>query len=200
MKKKWFCAIAFVAIAFTSTAQKENADIQNIFRVNAVFPGVSYEQRIGRLQSLYVQGFLNPSFGFGYSSTFGSSSFFYLDPAVSLQYRYYYNSARRKSKDRPIERNSMNYIGPVSKIYFSKRRISSGYYEETSGRSVKLVGAVWGMQRNYNNRFALDINVGPAYQVARSSEPYGNDVIEKNVGEFTLTGQVSLGFWLNRRK
>ena len=67
-------------------------------------------------------------------------------------------------------------------------------------RALTLFGAAWGLQRNYQKRFALDLNVGLGY-VAGKKTTIDDDgqYITQNVGEFTSLAQIGLGFWLNRR-
>jgi hypothetical protein len=49
------------------------ADITDVTKVTFFNPGVSYEKRIGKFQSLYAQAFLNTSFALGFSDALGST-------------------------------------------------------------------------------------------------------------------------------
>jgi hypothetical protein len=76
----------------------EESELSNVTKATFLNPGISYEKKIGKFQSLYAQAFMNTSFGLGYSSSLGNTSFIYFDPALAVQYRYYYNFAKREAK------------------------------------------------------------------------------------------------------
>ncbi len=103
---------------------------------------------------------MNTSFGLGYSSSLGNTSFIYFDPALTIQYRYYYNYIKREAKGKRTEMNSLNYVCSILQTVFSKENISSSYYPETNQRAINTFGLAWGFQRNFQNRFSLDLNLG----------------------------------------
>ncbi len=179
---------------------KESADITDVTKATFINPGISYEKRIGKLQSLYAQIFMNTSFAIGFSEAVGNTSNIYFDPAVSFQYRYYYNFDGREDKGKRTEMNSLNYIAGILETTFSKRRISSSYYEEKNRRAINTFGIAWGFQRNYPKRFSLDINIGGGYLYTRVTTINNTgQLITKKAGQFTTVGQLNLGFWLNKR-
>jgi hypothetical protein len=179
---------------------KENADIRDVTKLTFFNPGVSYEKRIGKFQSLYAQAFMSVSFGLGYSSSFGFTSFIYFDPALTLHYRYYYNSAKREAKGKRTEMNSLNYVCAIVETTFSTRSISSSYYPEKHRRAINTVGLAWGFQRNYQKRFSLDLSFGPSYLSTKVTAMNNTgQYITKNAGQFTTVGQINFGFWLNKR-
>jgi len=188
-----------ILISANCFSQKDiNTDIRNVTKITFFNPGISYEMKIGKLQSLYAQAFLSTSFYLGYSSSLGSTSGINMYPALALQYRYYYNAARRKAKGKRTEMNSLNYVSALVETDFYKENVSSN--GEKQLRASKICGVVWGFQRNYQKRFSLDLNLGVSY--VYSKETTINDAGQyttKNVGEFTNIGQIGLGFWLNRR-
>lgn len=198
------CRFLLTAISFlfTLTGFSQNSDevdITNIMKVNIINPGLSYEQRIGKLQSLHVQAYMSPSFGVGFSDAIGTTSFFYIDPAVNLQYRYYYNARRRQEKGKRTEMNSLNYIGPVYDALFSKERVYPSGAIKTYKGTIHRAGALWGFQRNYPSRFALDLAAGPVYLYSKVKFQSGNDITEVTTNEFDVMIQIRLGFWLNKR-
>ena len=134
--------------------EKNEAEITNVTKITFLSPGVSYEMRIAKNQSIYSQGFMGISGGIGYSSNLGTTSYFHLDPALTLQYRYYYDLLKRENKGKRTEMNSANYISPVFETIFYKDR---DYDEQFT---INTVGVVWGLQRNYRSRFSLDLNFG----------------------------------------
>ena len=193
----------FLLIASCVSAQKENqSDVTNVAKVTIINPGFSFEQRIGKHQTLYGQVFMNTAFSFNYSSTFGGSTKVYFDPAVTLQYRYYYNINRRLNAEKRIDMNSLNYVGAVWETVFSKQNIGQRNYDELKARPINKVGVVWGFQRNYKSRFSLDVNVGPGYLFAKqtTSYIYANPTVKETIGQPTILGQVNIGIWLNKRK
>jgi hypothetical protein len=179
---------------------KGNSDITDITKATFLNPGVSYEKRIRKFQSLYAQAFMNTSFGLGYSSSLGNTSFIYFDPALTLHYRYYYNSAKREAKGKRVEMNSLNYVSSILETTFSKGSISSSYYTEKNRRAINILGIAWGFQRNYKKRFSLDFDLGIGYLFTKGTTiDYTGQYITKNIGQFTTVGQLNLGFWLNKR-
>jgi len=177
------------------------SEITDVTKATFFNPGISYEKTIGKFQSFYAQAFMNTSFGLGYSSSLGNTSFIYFDPALTIRYRYYYNYAKREAKGKRTEMNSLNYVCSILQTVFSKENISNSYYPETKRRAINTFGLAWGFQRNYQNRFSVDLNLGGGYLYTKVTTT--NDTgqfISKNVGQFTTVGQVNLGFWLNKRK
>lgn len=179
---------------------KGNDDITDVTKLTFFNPGISYEKRIGKLQSLYAQAFMNTSFGLGYSSALGNTSYIHFDPALALQYRYYYNFAKRQAKGKRTGMNSLNYVCAIAETIFSKASISSSYYPEKSIRAINSFGLAWGFQRNYHKRFSLDLSIGPGFLFTRvTTMNYTGQFITKRIGQFTTVGQINLGFWINKR-
>jgi len=128
----FFLCLLVINNAFAQS--RNEPGVVNITKISFLSPGFSYEQKIGRYQTLYGRVFLNPSGYAGYSSTFGTTSHLYLDPAITIQYRYYYNALRREAKGRRIDMNNLNYFAPVFKTIFNA---------ENSQRSIHKTGIVW---------------------------------------------------------
>jgi len=179
---------------------RSNADITDVTKLTFFNPGISYEKRIGKFQSLYAQAFMSTSIGLSYSSSFGFASFIYFDPAMALQYRFYYNPVKRKSKGKRTEMNSLNYVSSIFDLIISKSSRSFASYYEKDRYATTLVGIAWGLQRNYPKRFSLDLSFGAGYLYTKEAEinDSGQFVI-KNAGQFTTLVQLNVGFWLNRR-
>ncbi|MFI5132166.1 MAG: hypothetical protein ACHQFX_19330, partial [Chitinophagales bacterium] len=157
----------FSLICFSQ--DNEKTVITDVTKATFLNPGISYEKAIGKFQSIYGQAFMNTSFGFSYSSSFGTKAYIYFDPALALQYRYYYNFAKREAKGRRTEMNSLNYVCAILQTVFSKGAISSSYYNETNRRPVYTFGLAWGLQRNFPKRFSLDFNLGGGGVYAKST-------------------------------
>lgn len=180
--------------------QKDQPDITNITRATFFSPGISYEKRVGKFQSILGNAFVATSFSFSYSSSLGTNSDISFDPSLALQYRYYYNNRQRLAKSRRTEKNSLNYMSVIAETDFTKNSISSSYLVEEDRRPVYSIGVAWGFQRNYPKRFSLDLNLGGGYVFASNTKlnEFGQPV-KVNSGRLTSIGNLSLGFWLNKR-
>ena len=180
---------------------KTQPDITDVTKVTFFNPGFSYEKRMGKFQSLYAQAFMSTSFAVGFSDALGFSSSIHFDPAFTLQYRYYYNSAQRQAKGKRTEMNSLNYVSAIFQTVFSNVNISSSYLPEEKNRAVNILGVAWGFQRNYKKRFSLDLNLGIGYLfTTATTTDNGGQNNTRNVGQVTTTSRLNLGFWLNKRK
>ena len=95
----------------------------------------------------------------------------------------------------------MNYIGPFAQVFFSKIPIGSDAYENDKRRPVYMFGALYGLQRNYNSRLSLDINfgLGVISGQSRNYNSYTNTITNSTETQFTIPGQVTLGFWLGKK-
>ena len=191
-----FCLLLLLSI-FSVGQKTESVDVTDVLKVNFFDPGISLEKRIGQSQTLYGQAFLSTAIFIGYSSSLGNISSVDIYPALTLQYRYYYNGNKRTSKGKRIEMNSMNYVTLVTDASFYK----DNRYDLNKSRIMKTLGAAWGFQRNYPKRFSLDINVGIGYAFGKETIlNYPGEYSDISYSEFTTIGQISLGFWLNRKK
>src|SRR5436190_11412133 len=83
----------------------EIIDVRNVSKITILNPGLSYEMRVGKHQTLYGQVCMNVSAYYSYSSSLGTTSGVNLDPAATLQYRFYYNPMTRFEKGRRTEMN-----------------------------------------------------------------------------------------------
>lgn len=194
--------IPVATTVFSQTDQKEEIpDVTNVTKVT-LHPGFAYEKRIGRHQTLYGQVFPAVNFSFEFSDALGSETSFYIDPALLLQYRFYYNARKRQRKKKNTALNSMNYIGFVDRTVLSKHPVNDNYDREKHYRTMNTLGAVWGLQRNFiRSRLSIDLNVGPAIAFAKTTSTDLSGHTETYIyNEFTLFTQFDIGFWLNKRK
>ena len=202
MQLKTLIILFFLATSTYCFSQvKLQTDIVDITKVTFLNPGISYEKRIGKFQSIVGKTFMNTSVSIGYSSSLGNRSSINFDPALTFQYRYYYNFDKRQAKGKRTEMNSLNYLSPTFMTVFSKNRISVDHYVENNRRPINTTGIVWGIQRNYKSRLSLDFNLGLGYLFTTATLPNNTgQTVKENVGKFSTLGQLSLGFWLNKRK
>jgi hypothetical protein len=201
LKKYTFFAVLLVSINCFSQS-KEAAGITDVTKANFFSPGISYEKRVGKFQSLYAQASaaLSGYLAFSGDSGPGTRSGLYVDPALTLQYRYYYNSARRQAKGKRTEMNSLNYAGIIFETTFSTASLSADYLTEDKRRAINLVGAAWGLQRNYKKRFSVGLNLGAGYIFAKTKAAITGQFVNKNIGKPTSLGHLTLGFWINKRR
>jgi len=188
-------------ISISAFSQDSNSTgITDISKVTFFSPGISYEKAVGKFQSLSGYAFIATSFAYGYSSTFGSNFDYSLDPALSLQYRYYYNNIKRESRGKRTEKNSLNYISAMIGTAYSKNSISSSYLTEEDRRPLNNISIAWGFQRNYPKHFSLDLNIGGGYIFASSTTyDYPGQQVKVHAGRFTTISDLTLGFWLNKK-
>ncbi|MCW3118162.1 MAG: hypothetical protein JWM28_2244 [Chitinophagaceae bacterium] len=118
-----------------------------------------------------------------------------------LQYRYYYNAARREKKGKRIAMNSLNYLSPFFETVFFKKSTYTWEDVETYRRTINTIGLVWGMQRNYNSRFSLDFESGIGYRFGKiTSQSSSGQISTRTGGAMTLIININLGIWLNKRQ
>ena len=197
---KLFFFISVVATTNCFGQDKDSSGLINITKVTFLNPGISYEKRIAKLQSLYAELFMNTSFAIGYSDALGNTSDLRFDPAATLQYRYYYNAGQREAKGKNTKMNNLNYVSFIFETTLITEKILFVDHVEKKYPAINKFGIAWGLQRNYKSRFSLDLNVGPYYLFAKVTRQNSTgEFITENVDEFTILGQINLGFWLNKR-
>ena len=55
--------------------------------------------------------------------------------------------------------NSLNYVSTIAQMPFFKETVSSN--GDTDIRSLNSFGIAWGLSRNYQKRFSLDLECWP---------------------------------------
>jgi len=196
MQLKTLCLALLCLFAGAAAAQNDNITT-DVTKLTFFNPGFSYEKSISQKSTLHGHLFFNTAIEYSYSSSFGGDFKASFDPALLLQYRFYYNYNQRQQKEKRTEMNSMNYISPTFQTSLSKARISTDHLWEEKSRPINVAGVVWGMQRNYAKRFSLDLNLGLGYMFTTATV-YGSPQTKENVGMVTMMGQFNLGFWLNK--
>ena len=137
------------------SAQSDKNVEKGLFKVNALFLGISYELGAGE----------NTTFNFdlviGFAINGGSNrdTEFGLYPGLGAEFRNYYNMDRRLEKGKNITGNSGNYIGVLNQFYFGTPVV--GDLEYSSDYYYNLA-AVYGFQRTYEKGFYFSVAVGPA--------------------------------------
>lgn len=175
--------------------KQQPESVVDITKFTLLLPGVSHEKAVGKFQTLQAYALYNLN---TYSKNNGNNiqSSTYFDPTIMLSYRYYCNYKRRVDLGRSTAKNTMNYIGPFAQVFFSKIPIGSNAYEYKSRRPVYTFGVLYGLQRNYKSHFSLDINFGVGVITGKSLNSNYSGITENNEMQFTIPGQITLGFWL----
>lgn len=184
-----FYSLLLLLFCFKATSQ-EKPYTSKLTTATILSPGISYEQPVGNKWSVKGRLAYVSNWTFSSSLALGESFSFSPGPLAGAQLRYYYNFQQRERKQKMTDRNSANYFSLLAKyVYFSKTHYytSNGNYTVSSPSNSPNFGIVWGIQRNYKNRFSIDCSVGPSLYT-----PFANN-------EFTLIGDVSLGLWLGKK-
>ena len=192
--------IYLLIIALPAIAQdSEDIDVESVSVLTVFNPGFSHETKIGKHQTLYAQVFLNTSIYLGYSSTLGNMSDISFEPAITGQYRFYYNAKKRSDKGKRTALNSMNYLSFIYEATFTDDRIDVSDYDEEKVRPIHQIGICWGIQRNYASRFSLNLGFGYFYTKVTTPDSTGQPISDHTSGLNTIA-QINLGIWLNKRK
>ncbi len=196
-KKILFSLLVFFSI---NNIAKSQAETEDVFKVTFMNPGAAFEKSIGRIHTIYGQAFanFNTSITEDYYEDFVID--FFVEPALTLQYRLYYNLNRRDEKGKNTARNSGNYFAFINETRFTKAPLDFYDVKEATIRPV-IAGALgWGLQRNYNSRFSLDFYLGAGLKYARtSSYDFYDQLITANTTSFAFVGQINLGIWLGKK-
>ena len=198
MKKLLLATLLLTAIHVSGQEKNETEGVNSLLKITLINPGVSYEQRIGKFHTLFLQGFINTS-SFNTTDLYGRRTYrFYIDPALTFQYRYYFNYNRRSGKGLRTENNNLNYLAPVYQAFWTKLPLSTNVYPDKR-RPLHVVAAVWGMQRNYTKaHFTLDLNAGPGVMFGSSTYSSPNYYVHEKKTQFTIYSQLNIGFWLGK--
>lgn len=126
-----------------------------LFKVNALFPGVSYELGIAQNATLNFEAIV----GFALNGGSNRRTEYGIFPGVQAEYRRYLNMERRLGKDKNISGNSGNYLGLVNQFQhgnpiFGNLEFASDYYYN--------LALVYGIQRTRPKGFYWGISFGPA--------------------------------------
>lgn len=181
--------ILFCLAVLQTKAQKKKYT-QNLLTATILSPGLSYEVAAGNKHTIKLKAIAFP--GFRYSSTLllNGRSHFAFTPTFILSGdgRYYYNFQQRLKKEKNIGRNSANYLALSGSYGYS---IETFYAQDgaiiRTATPHRDAGFLWGMQRNYDNRFSVDFNIGPSILTPILDEQFG------------IIANLTLGIWLGKR-
>jgi hypothetical protein len=186
---RYLISFFLVCVSLQLYAQK-TIYTQPVLTATFLSPGLTYEHPLANKLTLKGKAAFTVGWSFSTSSALGQSYSLAPTPLAAGQLRYYYNFALRERKEKNITHNSANYISLLAKYAYSG---VTYYYGDQGNYSIKQAshmpdfGIVWGIQRNYKNRFSIDCSVGPSF--------YSSFVNN----EFNLIADISLGIWLGRK-
>lgn len=149
--------IICMTFSMLGIAQNDATSVKGqMFKAKLFMPGIEYE--IGLTQKTS----LNLAIGTGLSVIGGSNrdTEFGVFPVFGGSYRYYYNFEKRASKNKKTSFNSGNYLALVSS--FTSTEPIIGDIEANIDYSL-AVGPVWGLQRTYNSKLNIDLQLGLGY-------------------------------------
>ena len=144
-----FCLFSF----FSVNAQDQPAVEDGLLSINILTPGLEYEHGLTNSSTLDLRA--GTGFAYRKSSFFGES--FGIYPIFNVQYRHYYNLAKRLEKGKSIDYNSANYVALSGVVQSGKPVIGDMEYNENF---FGIIGPVWGLQRYYGSGFKLDLKFG----------------------------------------
>lgn len=178
MKKLVF--IILLTVPLLMNGQKENMELTNVIRINAISPGVEVEMPISTRSTMII----NPGVGMHGSNknltntTTGIT--YFVSPFVDLAYKKIYNRKKRESKGKNLNFNSGNYWSVRLLTSFKEFKSKNLYRKDDIGFEF---GPTWGIQRAYNKvHFLFDI--GPVYYFDT----------KENSGFFPFVIQCNIGF------
>lgn len=159
-------------------------DVKKVFTLSFLEPGAGVELPFANEATVKLRAAITATPGL---NSFENDIKFFPRPFGSISVRYYYNFDKRMSQGKNTNLNSANYVAFLG--MYAGETFRKDQNLETFNITPNLINAgfVWGIQRNYRNRFSLDLNVGLGFVGEKSDMTYGV------IGEFTL------GFWLNAR-
>ena len=199
MKQKLSCLI-LVLFTLKSYSQNTETEVTNVLKATILNPGVAYEAKLGKFQTAYAQFFMNTSVYSWEDYNNQIHSEFYFDPAVTLQFRHYYNARKREEKEKRTAMNSMNYVAFVGETFFSKIPLGTSEVEEEKRRAITQLGACWGLQRNNPGRFSFDLYFGLGLRFSNYTSYDGFSNSEKvSFSQAVFMGQLNIGFWLGKK-
>lgn len=159
MKFSIFSLLLLVTICASAQETKP------LYSISILSPSIGLEKRIQENNSLKFS--IGNSIGYGSTNGLQSKSFM-----LRGEFRHYYNLEKRRDEGRLSAHYSGNYIGLFAEpsFVFMEREEATNMY----------AGGVWGIQRNYNSHFHLDLSLNAGI---------GQNGFETKAG-------LRLGFWI----
>ena len=196
MKSKYLLLAIGIFYSSTSFAQ-ENVSVEDNLqqlKLSAIVPSLEYslEKKISDKSVFEFKGGIG--LGLEFSSSyiavndnkdyFNKYSAYSLYPIVQFGYKNYYNLNKRFSKGKIISNNSGNFFG-VSLIAIPGSYVFEKYSDQfyTNGIAIKnkyydksfvlQLTPKWGINRNLNDKFSYNLDLGPTLGTDFDDVAYG---------------------------
>ena len=153
MRKSLTISIFLFLIFSISFAQRKVED--NLFSLNVLAPGATYEVAVGNTSTLNM----SLELGLLYRSSDFFEDGFGIYPGGTLQYRFYNNFKRREAKGKNTFGNMANFLAPS--IYLQSGNPIIGDLETISDL-YGGAGVMYGLQRTGKKGFQFNFMFGPA--------------------------------------
>lgn len=145
--RKLFLLI-ILTISLKSFGQEATDNLNKVFRINALNPGLEYEMPISNKSTIAINS------GIGIHGSYmhleydylRSGVTYYISPFLDLSYKKIYNRTKRQSKSKNLDYNSGNYWG--LRFLTNFKEIESKNIYRIDDISFDF-GPTWGIQRAY---------------------------------------------------
>lgn len=178
-------------LCYTTAIAQNKPFTQQVGTISFLSPGIGFEQPVSGKMTIKGRAALSFQWSYSYSDFLGNAFEFAPSPMAAAHLRHYYNIDKREKKGKRTALNSANYFSLLVKYAYSNKHYhygSDGNYSYSFPSHNPNVGIVWGIQRNYKNRFSLDCSIGPSLYT-----PVVNQ-------EFSLIADVTFGIWLGAKE
>lgn len=197
---KTFCLYFCFFLVHCLKGSCQDADVANLLKLTLANPGISYELRLGKLQTVYGQAFMKTSvFVEGESFMFipyNIRTRYFFDPAFTVQFRQYYQTRKQRQRRGAPSINSMNYVALYEEMFFTEKPL----YQQVDGRTgYNRIALVWGLQTNISRRFSFNYILGYGYLFPIKPFYYpSGEKMEETLRDTPLI-QLTLGLLLNKK-
>ena len=189
MKKS--ISLIFVFFSIVCLAQENSSNLERVFRVNVLSPGIEFETPVSAKSTLSInpgiglQGaYSNLSYTYNIGQKTNNPLTYYIAPFLDLSYKTYYNRDKRQAKGKSLAFNSGNYW--AIRLLSNFKELETHNMTRTDHTDFAF-GPTWGIQRAYGD-FHLLFDLGPVYYF----DTKGNN------GFFPIMLQLNLGFDLKK--
>lgn len=173
MKLNFFAALLIGFSFFTKAQTTKNVE-PVLFRINALYPGVSYELGAGRNSTFNFEVSVTPI-----AQTDNGGEFdWVLFPSLGAEFRYFTNMNRRVQKGKNISGNSGNYVSFLNQAFITAPILGNIEYD---GPVAYLGAIVYGLQRTYEKGFYFGFAAGPAFFTG-DNDPSGTLYLDARIG------------------
>ena len=170
MNKLIICSLTLLSIAVASNAQQsttqdEPTTTKSVTNISILSPAITHEVAVRKNQTVFLAGALEGvtqvvERGNNTPKTF--DAFFGITPVVTVDYRNYYNFAKRQRKNKNTNNNSGNYVALRARVLFDPIIKDKKFPDYNNGLAL---GGVWGIQRVYRSGIYLGLSLGAGFLI-----------------------------------